>query len=671
MSVRVASSAGFCFGVKRAVGIVEDLVQDGKKVFTLGPIIHNPYVVSQLQKKGVKIVKTPQEADIDGTIVIRSHGVPSRVMDEIGWLGREYVDATCPYVKKIHTVVGSIDSRDSILLVAGDRDHPEVSGIVGNCRSKSFVFDNLDQLMDIIAKEKEIKDSSVFVVAQTTFDASKWCECLEYIRQYYKNATIFDTICAATSQRQSEALGLSHYVDAMIVVGGRESSNTAKLRDICAVNTRTYLVESAQELSFGDFTGVKLIGITAGASTPACTIEEVTQKMSDFLDKAGTVNFEKDTELGFEEMLEESLKSLSTDEKVRGIVVGIAPNEVYVDVGRKQAGFIPFAEFTADPNAKLEDLVKVGDELDLLIMRTNDQEGTIMLSKRRLDSVKGWDEIEIALEEHIALEGPVVDIVKGGVIAIANAVRVFIPASQASIFKSEPLEDLKNKKVRFYIIEVNRQKRKAVGSVRALLNEERGKQEEKFWQTAKVGAAYTGEVKSFTSYGAFVDIGGIDGMVHVSELSWDKVRHPEDMLKIGQKVDVIIKDLDKEKNKVSLTYKRIEDNPWEIMKNNYAVGSVIDVEIVGMTAFGAFGKIRPGIDGLIHISQISNNRIEKPQDVLSIGEIVKVKIMEIDYDKKKISLSIRALLEEANMEPERSTGASEENLEPVKELPVE
>ena len=357
----------------------------------------------------------------------------------------------------------------------------------------------------------------------------------------------------------------------------------------------------------------------------------------------------------FEAMLEESLKSFNTDEKVRGVVVSIAPNEVYVDVGRKQAGFIPVDELSADPNVKPEDIVKVGDEIELLIMRTNDQEGTIMLSKKRLDAAKGWEAVAAAAEDGTILDGTVTEILpKGGIIAVTHGVRVFIPASQATASRGEPLEGLLKKDVRFRIIEVNRGRRRAVGSIRSVLADERKALADKFWETAEEGKEYTGTVKSLTSYGAFVDLGGIDGMIHISELSWDRIKHPSEVVNVGDTVEVYIKGLDREKGKISLGYKRQEDNPWEVMRREYPVGSVVDATVVGMTTFGAFARIIPGIDGLIHISQIADHRIEKPQDVLKIGDVVKVKITEIDFEKKRVSLSIRALLEEESAGAENS-----------------
>ena len=646
MKIILAKSAGFCFGVNRAVTIVNNLLEEGKKVTTLGPIIHNPHMVAELAERGVEIADTPNDlSSMDRTLVIRSHGVPQSVIDEIEQKGISYENATCPFVSKIHQIVKDNSREGKVVLIAGDENHPEVQGIVGHCEGEHYIFKNYEDLGKLLKKLENIENISICVVAQTTYDVKEWKNCLKLLKKVYTNAKIFDTICSATSIRQSEAEELASISDIMVVIGGRQSSNTAKLFSVCKSKCeRTYLIESAAELDDIALIDADIIGITAGASTPARIIKEVFNTMTENIEKT------ENTAENFAELLEESLKNFNTDEKVHGVVVGIAPNEVYVDVGRKQAGFIPLAELSNDPNAKAEDLVKIGDELDLLIMRTNDQEGTIMLSKKRLDAIKGWDEIIKANEEDTPVTGFVTDVVKGGVIAVANGVRVFIPASQATVTRGEPLENLLKKEVSFKIIEVNKGRRRAVGSIRAILKEERQKLADKFWETAEIGKKYTGTVKSLTSYGAFVDIGGIDGMIHISELSWGRIKHPSEVVKVGDTVEVYIKDLDREKGKISLGYKNTEDNPWEILKRDYPEGTVTEATIVGMTDFGAFANILPGIDGLIHISQISTERIEKPQDVLKIGDKVTVKITKIDFDKKRISLSIRELLEDKKSE---------------------
>ena len=529
--------------MNRAVTIVNNLLEEGKKVTTLGPIIHNPHMVAELAERGVEIADTPNDlSSMDRTLVIRSHGVPQSVIDEIEQKGISYENATCPFVSKIHQIVKDNSREGKVILIAGDENHPEVQGIVGHCEGEHYIFKNYEDLGKLLKKLENIENISICVVAQTTYDVKEWKNCLKLLKKVYTNAKIFDTICSATSIRQSEAEELASISDIMVVIGGRQSSNTAKLFSVCKSKCeRTYLIESAAELDDIALIDADIIGITAGASTPARIIKEVFNTMTENIEKT------ENTAENFAELLEESLKNFNTDEKVHGVVVGIAPNEVYVDVGRKQAGFIPLAELSNDPNAKAEDLVKIGDELDLLIMRTNDQEGTIMLSKKRLDAIKGWDEIIKANEEDTPVTGFVTDVVKGGVIAVANGVRVFIPASQATATRGEPLENLLKKEVSFKIIEVNKGRRRAVGSIRAILKEERQKLADKFWETAEIGKKYTGTVKSLTSYGAFVDIGGIDGMIHISELSWGRIKHPSEVVKVGDTVEVYIKDLDRER----------------------------------------------------------------------------------------------------------------------------
>lgn len=362
-------------------------------------------------------------------------------------------------------------------------------------------------------------------------------------------------------------------------------------------------------------------------------------------------------EMSFSEALEESLKNLTTDQTVKGEVVGISPNEVQVDIGRKHAGYVPLSELTNDPSLSPEDVVKVGDVIDLIIMKTNDAEGTVMLSKRRYDAIKAWDDIVKASEEGTILEGTVTDVIKGGVLVVTGALRVFVPASLATASRGEPLENLLKTKVRFKVIEVNKQRRRAVGSIRAVLKEERKAAEEAFWADAEEGRTYTGTVKSLTSYGAFVDIGGVDGMIHISELSWNRIKHPSEVVNVGDTVEVYIKALDRENKKISLGYKKVEDNPWEILRRDYPVGTVVDAKIVGITAFGAFAQVIPGIDGLIHISQLSTEHVEKPQDVVKGGDVVKVKITNIDFDKKRVSLSMKEAMAPAEEAAEDATDA--------------
>lgn len=650
-NITLAKTAGFCFGVNRAVNLVYEL-SDKEKVCTLGPIIHNTEMVKELEKRGVIIADKPADVKDGYTVVIRSHGVPKNVYDEINRLGFKYSDATCPFVSKIHRTVAKAGKENSIVLIIGDKDHPEVKGIEGHCCGEFFTAKYHSQVEKLINDNPKLKIEPVTVVSQTTFDVSEWKKSLEIIKKLCTNAVIFDTICNATAERQEEARSLAEKVDLMIVIGDKTSSNTCKLYDICKrVCSRTYLVETYKDLSAIDFKAACNIGVTAGASAPARIIKEVLDTMAE-----NQVNSSEEKELDFASMLEEHMQSFNTDGRVKGVVERITPNEIFVDVGRKQAGVVKLSELTDDPNANVEDLVKVGDTLDLLIMRTNDQEGTIMLSKKRVDAQKGWDVIKEALESKEILSGVVTEINNGGVIAVTNGVKVFIPASQATATRGESTDALLKKNVSFRIIDVNDRRRRAVGSIRSVLNEEKNKAREEFWANCEIGKVYTGTVKSLTSYGAFVDIGGVDGMIHISELSWSRIKHPSEVVNVGDTVEVYVKDIDTEKHNISLGYKKAEDNPWEIMKNNYPEGTVTEVEIVGLTQFGAFAKIIPGIDGLIHISQIANRRIEKPQDELTVGQKVQAKITAVDLENKRVSLSIRALLQdEESTEVEEAT----------------
>lgn len=640
----VAESAGFCFGVNRAINILYKLIDENKPACTLGPIIHNMQMVNELREKGVRTIDKISEAKENETIVIRSHGVPQSIVDEINERHLDYIDATCPFVSKIHKVVSETDD-DSIVIIAGDKNHPEVQGIMGHCKSKCYTFKNQEELQELFSIIPQKNYKTIKIVAQTTFDLKEWEKSLKSLKNVYTNTKIFDTICNATSIRQREAANISKSVDLMFVIGDKHSSNSFKLYSICSSNCEnTFFIETADELPLEMVKKADSIGVTAGASTPARIIKEVLDKMSEV--NTSSVN---ENELSFEEMLEESLKSMNTNERVMGTVMSIAPNgDVSVDVGRKQAGFIPKDEISYDPTVTAQDVLKVGDEIELLIMKTNDQEGTIMLSKKRVDAQKNWEELEALNGSDEIFTGKVIEAVNGGIIVMLKDNRVFIPASQATLSRDEDPSALVGKEVQYRLLEVSRKgrRKRAIGSIKSVLKEKRAEEKAKLLETLAVGNHYKGVVKSLTSYGAFVDIGGVYGMIHISELSWSRIKHPSEVVNVGDEVEVYIKDINEETKKISLGYKKEEDNPWFILKNEYPVGSVVKCKIVGLTTFGAFANIIPGIDGLIHISQIANKRIDKPQDVLSVGQEVEAKIIAIDFDKKRVSLSMRALLPE-------------------------
>ncbi len=665
MEIKLAKTAGFCFGVDRAVNLVYSLIDKGEKVCTLGPIIHNRQLVEDLDRRGVKTIESPSECEEGYKIVVRTHGVEKCVINEIKNKGTEYVDATCPFVLKIHKIV-SERSAETVTLIAGDENHPEVMGIRSFCTGRSYVFKNESELQKIISEEKIFPSDKVICVSQTTFSLDEWKKCKKILKKVYTNCEIFDTICCATSDRQEEARSLSKECDAMIVVGGRHSSNTCKLRDVCAENTPTFLIETAAELSDIDFSSYSVVGVTAGASTPSVIIKEVLKTMSEEIkekeveaaeevaetaeiaDKAKTaaVDVSADGETTFAEMLEQSFSDDDTSKIVKGIVVNITPTEVFVDVpGRKQTGVIAAEDLSSEPFEKCEDVVSVGDELDLIIMKTDDQDGVLKLSKKLTDAFKGWDEIVSAKEADEILEGTVVAVIRGGVLVNVKGTRVFVPASLTGIPRNQDLNILKDTTVRFKIIDLNQSRRRAVGSIRTVINEERKAAREAAWEKLEEGMVLTGTVKSLTSYGAFVDIGGIDGMIHISELSWTRIKHPSEVVNVGDQVEVTIKALDNETRKISLGFKKIEDNPWEILKRDYPVGTDVEAKVVGIAAFGAFANIIPGIDGLIHISEISYERVKTPADVLSIGDEIKARITEIDFERKRVSLSMKALLE--------------------------
>ena len=668
MRVILAKTAGFCFGVDRAVNMAYELANSGARAATLGQLIHNSLVTDDLAAKGVRIISSPAEAQRGETVIIRAHGVAAEVYEELKGTGAEICDATCPFVKKIHRIVAENSGEDTEVFIAGDPNHPEVIGIKGHCKGEVNIFNSEAELDEIIKNDGKNYDKRIIAVSQTTFSQKVWKICKEKIKKYYTNAKIFDTICFATRKRQDEAALISKQSDMMIIIGDRHSSNTVKLKAVCSENCDTYLVERAAELNTINFSHCATVGVTAGASTPSAIIKEVLFAMSEIVNETTNIQVEEvpsevaaAEDMDFSAALEESLNNMSTDQRVKGVVMGITPTEIQVDIGRKHAGFVPMDEYSADPNADAAKELKVGDTLDLIIMKTNDAEGTVMLSKRRFDAQKAWTDIIAAEEDGRVLEGTVAEVIKGGILVVSGGVRIFIPASLATERKDEPLEDLLKKTVKFRIIEVNKQRRRAVGSIRAVLKDMRKEAAEAFWAQAEVGQKYHGVVKSMTNYGAFVDIGGVDGMVHISEMSWKRIKNPAEVFSIGQEVDVYIKALDAENKKISLGYRRDEDNPWEILRKNYPEGSVIEAEIVGLTTFGAFARIIPGIDGLIHISQIADRHISKPQDVLTVGDKVTCKITAIDFDKKRVSLSIRALIEPAAEE------AAEEEAAPAEE----
>lgn len=661
----VAKTAGFCFGVKRAVSIAEELAERGGGC-TLGPIIHNRDVTEKLEKMGVVTVNSPEEAR--GTLIIRSHGVGKDVYTRLSQLGVDYIDATCPFVEKIHKIVAEHSAKGAEVLIAGDSAHPEVQGIIGHCSTAAAAVNSMEQLQELVNSQKSFGQNALIFVAQTTLDMVKWTEFKNFVKKHYTKVQIFDTICSATTNRQTEAASLAKNSHIMVVVGGRHSSNSRKLADICRAHCRTYFVENAAELDTAQiaadiesFSGDVEIGITAGASTPADIIKEVHRIMSEIKND--------DMDIDFMAEVDKTFKRVYIGNRVKAYVVSVNNTEAVVDIGTKHSGYIPADELSANPNLAPKDVVKVGDEIECIVTSINDAEGVVYLSKKRVDAAAGLEKLVEASQNNTTLEGVVTAVVKGGVIVTCEGSRVFVPASHTGIPRprkdeaetpeelAKKLETLLKKTVSLKIIEVNEARGRVVGSIKNAAKEAADAAKAKFWENIEVGQKFKGQVKSMESYGVFVDLGGVDGMVHTSELTWNRIKHPKEVVSIGDELEVYVKSFDPEKKRVSLGAKNPDDNPWTKFLKEFAVGDVVKAQIVSITPFGAFAQIIPGVDGLIHISQVALEKVVDISKYLSVGQTVEAKITEIDEEKARVSLSVKALLEEASAEEEAAEEA--------------
>ncbi|MBQ5782738.1 MAG: bifunctional 4-hydroxy-3-methylbut-2-enyl diphosphate reductase/30S ribosomal protein S1 [Oscillospiraceae bacterium] len=635
MKITKAKTAGFCFGVQRAVDLTYNLAQSGKKVATLGELIHNKQLVADLEKKGVITLENthiPQGYEV----VIRSHGIPKATYEQLAAMGVTTHDATCPYVKKIHRIAEKISQSGRTMLVAGDENHPEVQGIVSYCDSEVVIFNEPEQLESWLQQDENFKKQCA-LVAQTTFMLKKWQESVNIIKKVCTNCEIFDTICRATQERQAEAEQLAKTSDAMVVIGGRHSSNTQKLVGVCQAYCKTISVETGKELSRELFINIQNVGVTAGASTSAFIIQEVLNNMSDI---------NRDLEMDFGAMLAEfegSEAKLHRNAVVSATVESVTAKEIIVSIPNcRYTGTVKASEFSADPAAKLEELVKKGDELNLIVIKTDDNAGEVQLSKKRLDEREGEGAVEAAAQTGEVLTANITGVVNGGLVAYVKGVRVFIPKSLA-VGRNENVEDLVKTTQEIKIIECSRDggRKTVIGSIKAVKDAVTNELKEKFWAEVEEGKHYTGTVKSLTRYGAFVDIGGVDGLIHLSEITWEKIKHPAEVLTVGQEIDVFVKSLDREAGKVSLGHKKEEDNPWAKFESEYPLGTVFAAKVVSITKFGAFVKILPGVDGLVHISEIAWERVEDPNTVLKVGEEVQVKLIGVDLEAKRVSLSIK------------------------------
>ncbi|MDR3148830.1 MAG: bifunctional 4-hydroxy-3-methylbut-2-enyl diphosphate reductase/30S ribosomal protein S1 [Oscillospiraceae bacterium] len=651
MRIIQAKTAGFCYGVRRAVMIA----RANPGAYCLGSLVHNAAVVRELAEIGVKTVESVDRIPDGAAVIIRSHGESKEVFRQLRQKGCTVIDATCPNVERIHQIALEASGQDRTLVIFGDESHAEVIATQG-WANKSVVCGNSERIPEYLC------DLEVTAVSQTTANVAESKKFFENLKKCCTNAIFCDTICSATAGRQDEAARLAQKTDTIIVVGDRTSSNANKLAEICAgVNPNVQFVSDADEL---DLTKLPkdsdsreiLIGITAGASVPDQLIEEVKKSMETkdtainetVAAPAETVELNNtqasaavSAEEIFDDLLNENFKTLRTGEKVSGIVTSVSPTEVTVDLGTKQSGYIPVSELS-DSDLSPDEIVKVGDAIEAFVTRVNDVEGVIMLSKKRLDANKNWDGIESAVDTKDVLEGTVIEENKGGVVVLVKGCRVFVPASQSGLPRETPMTQLLKQKVKLRITEANKAKRRIVGSIRAVANELRKENAVKIWEEIEAGKVYQGTVKTLTSFGAFIDIGGVDGMAHISTLSWGRVKHPSDVIKEGDQIEVYVIDFDREKKKISLGYRKLDENPWLKFTEQFRESDIADVKVNKIASFGAFAEILPHVDGLIHISQIAPNRINSPRDVLKEGDEVRVRIIKIDYETQKISLSIRA-----------------------------
>ncbi len=642
MIVKVAKSAGFCYGVRRAVEMAEQATSRGP-VFLLGHITHNDHVIRKLEGMGSVTISSPEEAPEGSTVLIRAHGEPDGTYQVLEGHRCKILDATCPNVTRIHDIVREAEDKGRVPVIVGEADHPEILGILG-CTRWGMVVSGWEELEQILQKVPGFTGKPLTFVSQTTAILANWEKIVENAKKVCTNAEFFDTICNATSKRQSEALELAAQCDAVIVIGDPKSSNTRRLTQLCAGECPVVIqTERGTDIDQEQFHQIDTLGITAGASTPEWIIKEVSNKMSDEV---------MEIEQSFAEMLEESFKILNTGDRVTGTVAAITPTEVQVELGVKYPGTIPLSELSDDPDVKVEDIAKVGEEIEAIVMLVSDRDCVVKLSKKRLDADKNWETVENAVENKDVLEGIITEENKGGLVANVKGIRVFIPASQSGKPRGANLSEMVKTRVQLRITEVNRARRRVVGSIRAVAAEVRAAAAAEIWNNIEVGKRYSGTVKSLTSYGAFVDIGGVDGMVHISELSWSRIKTPAEVVSVGDPIDVYVISFDPEKKKISLGVKDHSQEPWTVFTEKYSVGDVAPVRVVKLMTFGAFAEIVPGVDGLIHISQLADHRVEKPGDVVSEGETVDAKITAIDEENKKVSLSIRALAESAPVDDE-------------------
>ena len=646
-TITLAEHSGFCYGVKTALQktlkTVEEYEGTGRRVYTFGPIIHNDDVVNDLNMRGVQICSAPGSTEKDAAVIIRSHGVPASVEAALRDSCGQLIDATCPHVKKIHRLADDAYHEGRTIVVIGDAGHPEVQGIDGWCGNEAMIFSDPAEIERPKNLARLNRAEEILAVAQTTLNRNVWDACTEALLRRYPRAQLRCTICSATSSRQTACRRVAEISDAMVVIGGRSSSNSRKLYEIALeVCENTYFIENTSHLPLKDIAKYNKIGVSAGASAPERIIKEVISNMSDII----TNNIDESNEMNdFMAEIEKSLKMPQRGEIVKGEVIQVGPREVYVNLGCKKDGIIPKDEIALEADQDIESMFKLGDVVEAKVLKTDDGDGNILLSRKKVEISEHWNEIIKAYEDKSFVTAKVIREVKGGVIAAYKEVTGFIPMSQLNDRYVEKADEFIGKTLTVKVTRVDQKRNKAVFSHKAYLAEEKSKKIAEIWSSINVGDTVEGTVMRFTDYGAFVDIGGIDGLLHISEISWGKLKHPQEALKIGQKINVKILSMNEEKGKISLGLKQNTPEPWSVINENYQVGQVVEGKVVQIKEYGAFVELEPGLDGLVHISEIAHKRVTNIADEISIGQMVNAKILEIDEEKRRISLSIKETLD--------------------------
>lgn len=635
-----AEHSGFCFGVKQAIEKTEEQIKKYKerdggntRIYTCGQLIHNQSVTDSLAARGVGIIEHPAEAQAGDTVIVRSHGEGKSFFEEAQQRGIRVVDATCPFVKRIHQLVSEADREGKSVVIVGDRCHPEVAGINGWCENKAAIVNSREEAAQIEAEH-------IFLVCQTTIKKELLDEIVEVFEEKKIDAEINNTICSATRDRQEACAKLATKSDAMVIIGGRNSSNTRKLYEISKkLCKNSYFIENIRDLPLKQLRKCNKIGIAAGASTPECVIKEVIANMSEMITN------EKISMEDFMDEIDASLRLPRTGEIVDGKVHQVTEKEVIVNMGCKKDGILPVEEVTLEEGQKLTDLFKEGDDIQAKVVKTDDGDGGILLSKKKLEINEHWNEINEALENKSVISVKVIRQVNGGVIAAYKEVTGFIPLSQLSDKFVENADEFIGQVLDVKVSRVDQRRGRVVFSHKVVLNEEKQKRIAAVWEGLHVDDIVEGTVMRFTDYGAFIDLGGIDGLLHISEISWGKLKHPQEVLEIGEKVKVKILSMNEEKGKISLGLKQTVPEPWSVIDENYQVGQVVSGKVVQIKEYGAFVELEPGLDGLVHISEVAHKRVTNIADELSIGQVVNARILEIDKERKRISLSIKETLD--------------------------